>query len=182
MGRLAGIVIDHLVLKDLGTDQADRFFEHIQENLEDYSDTIPFVSRTHTAATMREIIARNLQRQAEGESELYTLWDGDRMAGYFLVREKEKEAKWAEIGYMIGKEWRGKGITKKICDLLIEELFVQQGMQKVVICCNDDNLASIGMAKKLGFQLEGNLRNHYVVNGKTRNMLYFGLLKEEWNR
>jgi RimJ/RimL family protein N-acetyltransferase len=50
-----------------------------------------------------------------------------------------------------------------------------------VICCNDDNQASIAMAKKLGFQLEGNIRKHFVVNGKIRNMLYFGLLKEEWS-
>ena len=181
MGRLTGIVIQNLSMKDLSLEQADRFFEHIQENREAYTDTIPFVSGTRTAAAMREIIARNLKRQAEGEAEFYTLWDEERMAGYFLIREKEKEAKWAEIGYMLGKEWRGKGISKKICDLLLEELFVNQGMLKVVICCNDDNFASIGMAKKLGFRLEGNLRNHYIVNGKIRNMLYFGLLKEEWS-
>ena len=180
MGRLAGKVIDDLVLKDLSLEQAECFFEHIEENRESYTDTIPFVSRTRTAAAMGELIARNLKKQADGEAEFYTLWDKDRMAGYFLIREKDKEAGWAEIGYMIGKEWRGKGITKKICDLLLEELFVQQAMQKVVICCNDDNFASIGMAKKLGFRLEGNLRNHFVVNGKVRNMLYFGLLKEEW--
>jgi ribosomal-protein-serine acetyltransferase len=180
MGQLAGTMIQNLVLKDLSLEQAERFFEHIQENRDAYDDTIPFVSRTHTADAMRENIARNLKRQEEGEAELYTLWDGERMAGYFLIREKEREARWAEIGYMIGREWRGKGTSRQICDLLIEDLFDRQGMQKVVICCNDDNVASIGLAKKLGFRLEGNIRNHFVVNGKVRAMLYFGLLKEEW--
>lgn len=180
MGQLSGKAIQGLILKDLSLDQTERFFEHIEENRDVYSDTIPFVSHTHSASEMHENIARNLQRQAEGIAEFYTLWDGERMAGYFLVREKEKEARWAEIGYMIGKEWQGKGISKQICGLLIAELFSEQGMQKIVICCNDDNQASMGLARKLGFQLEGNLRNHYVVNGKLRNMLYFGLLKEEW--
>jgi RimJ/RimL family protein N-acetyltransferase len=181
MGKLTGTVIDGLILKDLSVEQSERFFEHVQENRDIYSDTIPFVSRTHTPAEMRRNIARNLKRQAKGISELYTLWDGERMAGYFLIREKEEEAKWAEIGYMLGKQWQRKGITHKICALLIEELFLNQGMLKVVICCNDDNLASIGVAKSLGFTLEGNLRHHYVVNGKLRNMLYFGLLKEKWH-
>jgi len=180
MGRLAGIEISHLVLRDLNIKQADKFFEHIQENREIYEDTIPFVSKTCSVAAMSEVIARNIKRQEEGVAEFYTLWDGDRMAGYFLVRDKDDEAKWAEIGYLIGKEWQRKGISKQICDLLIEELFINQEMGKVVICCNDDNPASIGMAKKLGFQMEGNIRNHFVVNGKIRNMLYFGLLKEEW--
>ena len=179
MGNLAGTVIQNLILKDLSMDQADQFFRHIEENRASYTDTIPFVSNTHSAAAMRENIARNIQRQTEGISEFYTLWDNDRMAGYFLVREKDLEARWAEIGYMIGKEWQGRGISQKICTLLIDELFDLQAMQKIVICCNDDNLASIGLAKKLGFQLEGNIRKHFVVNGKLRNMLYFGLLKEE---
>jgi ribosomal-protein-serine acetyltransferase len=182
MGKLAGTIIDGLVLKDLGIEQAERYFEHVQENRDIYSDTIPYVSRTHTLAEMRENIARNLKRQEDGLSEFYTLWDGERMAGLFLVREKEEEAKWAEIGYMLGKEWQRKGITTRLCALLIKELFLNQEMRKVVICCNDDNLASMGVAKKLGFTLEGNLRNHSVVNGRLRNMLCFGLLKEEWQR
>jgi RimJ/RimL family protein N-acetyltransferase len=180
MGNLAGTKIDSLILRDLSLDQADLFFEHFQENRDIYVDVIPFVSRTHDVADIRETITRSLRRQAEGIADPYTLWDGERMAGFFLVREKDRDAKWGEIGYMIGKEWQGQGISKRICDLLIEDLFIHQGMQKVVICCNDDNLASMGMAKKLGFRQEGNLRNHFVVNGKLRNMLYWGLLKEEW--
>jgi ribosomal-protein-serine acetyltransferase len=180
MGKLAGTVIEGLVLQDLCIEQAERYFEHVQENRDIYTDTIPYVSKTHTITEMRENIVRNLKRQADGLSEFYTLWDGERMAGLYLIREKEEEAKWAEIGYMLGRQWQRKGITQKICGLLIKELFTDQGMQKVVICCNDDNLASSGVAIKLGFHLEGTLRNHYVVNGKLRNMLYFGLLKEEW--
>jgi ribosomal-protein-serine acetyltransferase len=180
MGNLARTEISGLVLRDLSMEQAEKFFEHIQENRERYADTIPFVSRTHTIAQMREVITRNLSQQEAGGAEFYTLWSGERMAGYYLVREKEVEAGWAEIGYVIGAEWQGRGITKAICTRLIEDLFRQQGMRKVVICCNDDNTASIGVAHSLGFQLEGNLRNYFVVNGKLRNMLYFGLLKEEW--
>lgn len=182
MGRLNGTAIHNLVLSDLEVNQAESFFKHIEENRDSYADTIPFVSKTHSLEAMRGLIAQNLRRQEAGTAEFYTLWDGETMAGYFLVREKENDARWAEIGYMIGRQWRGAGISNKICRLLIEELFLHQGMQKIVICCNADNLASIGLAKKLGFQLEGNLRNHFVVNGKLCNMLYFGLLKEEWVR
>lgn len=181
MGNLNGTRIGNLILQNLQIEQADRFFEHIQENRDAYIDTIPFVSRATDHAALVKIMARNILRQAAWISDLYTLWNDERMAGYFLVREKDPDAHWAEIGYMIGKDWQGKGIAKTICDLLISDLFKNQGMQKVVICCNDDNLASIGLAKKLGFHQEGNLRNHFVVNGKLRNMLYFGLLKTEWD-
>jgi ribosomal-protein-serine acetyltransferase len=182
MGRLAGTVVNDLILKDLSLEQAEPFFIHVQENRAIYQDAIPFVSRTHSVEDMRANIARNLQRQAAGLAELYTLWDGERMAGYFLIREKEPEAAWAEIGYMLGQTWQRKGISQIICGLLIAELFVHQGMRKVVICCTGDNAASIGLARKLGFRQEGSLRAHFVVNGKIRDMLYFGLLKDEWEQ
>lgn len=180
MTTLAGTVIDGLVLKGLAADQAEAFFAHIEANRGQYADTIPFVSRTLDVETMRQNILRNLKRQDEGLADLYTLWDGDTMAGYFLVREKEPDARWAEIGYMVGKAWQGKGIAKRLCRLMLQDLFDTQRMQKVVICCNDDNEASIGMARSLGFREEGRIRNHYVVNGKLRTMLSFGLLKNEW--
>ncbi len=180
MGRLSGRKVKDLVLKDLSIDQAEAFFEHIERNRDIYTDTIPFVSKTHDVGSLRANIERNLEQQEQGAAEFYTLWANDSMAGYFLVREKDVEAGWAEIGYMLGKEWHGQGITVEICILLIEDLFGNQNMQKIVICCNDDNSASIGVARKLGFTLEGTIRNHFVVNGRLRNMLYLGLLKDEW--
>ena len=177
---MTGKAIQGLLLKDLAIDQAQNFFDHIQANRSAYLDHIPFVSRTLDVETMRQNIARNVARQEQGLSEFYTLWAPDKMAGYFLIREKDLEARWAEIGYMLGTPWQGKGISGQICRLLMEDLFVCQAMEKIVICCHDQNIASMGLAKKLGFTLEGNLRNHNAVNGTLRNMLYFGLLKNEW--
>lgn len=181
MGRLAGQTYAGLVLTDLALDQADAFLAHINTNRDAFVDAIPFVARTHDVATMRQNIERNLVRQAEGIGEFYTLWDGATMAGYFLVREKNPEALWAEIGYMIDTNWAGKGITTNICRDLINDLFDNQGMSKIAICCNDTNVASIAVARRLGFMLEGTIRQFFVVNGKLRNMMYFGLLREEWN-
>lgn len=180
MLNLSGREYGGLQLRVLNEDQAEEFFNHIEMNRSIYSDTIPFVSKTHSSQAMLENIRKNLKRQVKGEAEFYTLWDDSRMAGYFLVREKDIDAKWAEIGYMLGQKWHGRGIAKEICKDLILDLFKEQGMNKVVICCNDDNIASIWLAKKLSFVEEGNIRDHYVVNGVLRNMLGFGLLKREW--
>lgn len=98
------------------------------------------------------------------------------------MREMDREARWAEIGYMLDEDHSGKGITTKACERLIEYLFNTMGMDKVAICCDDRNVGSIGLAKKLNFTLEGNLRNHYVVNGKVRNMNCWGLLNSQFQR
>lgn len=102
MGNLAGTLVGGLLVKDLALDQAEAFWDHIQQNYDQYVDVIPFVSLTPSAEALAQRMAQNLDRQAQGLAEFYTLWEGDRMAGYFLVREKEPAARWAEIGYMLG--------------------------------------------------------------------------------
>lgn len=179
MEALAGTTVGGLLVKDLALDQVGAFWAHIQENRDQYVDVIPFVSRTPDVGALAERVGANLARQAQGLGEFYTLWDDDRMAGYVLVREKELEARWAEIGYMLGRPWQGRGITTTLCRRLIDRLFAQ-GMEKIVIACNDDNIASLAVAKKLGFTLEGVLRNHFVVNGRVRSLASLGLLKSEW--
>ena len=180
MGRLSGTRVNDLELRDLSEDQAEAFFDHVERNRAIYADFIPFVSRTRDLPAMRRTVEQNLARQAQGLAEFYTLWSGERMAGYFLVREKDPDARWAEIGYMLGREWHRQGITARICTLLIDDLFQHQGMDRIVLACAGANTASIGVGAKLGFTLEGRLRNHCVMNGKRDDMVYMGLLKSEW--
>ncbi|MGE4260426.1 GNAT family N-acetyltransferase [Shewanella fodinae] len=168
-----------LMLKPLQQQQAEAFLAHINDNRDIYEEVIPFVSRTHNLAQMQTVISANLTRQSQGEALFYTLWDGEVMAGYLLVREINRDANWAEIGYMLGKQWQRQGITTMACRWLIERLFAS-GLDKIALCCNDDNQGSIAIAEKLGFKLEGILRQYFVVNGKRRNMCCYGLLKDEW--
>lgn len=180
MGRLAGTKLGTLVLRDLSVRQAAAFYEHLDRNRDLYVDFIPFVSKTHDVQSLRRTIERNLRRQRRGLAEFYTLWSRDKMAGYFLIREKDAQARWAEIGYMLDRDWQRQGITTRICTLLIEDLFNHEGFEKIVLVCTDDNTASIAVGRKLGFAIEGNLKRHVVVNGRIRNLLYMGLFRSEW--
>jgi ribosomal-protein-serine acetyltransferase len=99
--------------------------------------------------------------------------------GILLVREIDEGAKWAEIGYMVDPDYEGRGIIKEGCRKLIAFLFDEWQMQKIVICCDDRNVRSIELAKKLGFVCEGNLRRHSAVGGELCNLMHFGLLREE---
>ena len=180
MTLTVGMMIGPLQLQRLALSQAPAFFDHIEQQRGLYQDTIPFVSRTHTLEQLTDLLRINIEKQQCGEALFYTLWDQQQMAGYVLVREIDTEARWAEIGYMLGQQWNGQGIVTQACRVLIAHLFEQLGIDKVVICCNDDNHASIAVAKRLGFQHEGTLRQHFVVNGVRRNLSYYGLLQSEW--
>jgi len=178
-GALDGRRFEHLVLKQMAAHQAGAFFRNLEENRSDYTDTIPFVSQTADAAALEARMRANLARQALGVGEFYLLFDGEDCAGYFLIREKDRSAGWAEIGYLLGRRWRGRGVATSVCRALIDEVF-RQGFTKVLLCCNDDNQPSRAVAGRLGFTLEGVLKDFMAVAGRSRHLAWFGLAKADY--
>ncbi len=174
-----GTLRSGITIKMLDVGQSEAMFDFIERNRAFFVNWIPFVSKTAGIGDVDALIARNLARYAEGLGLFYTLWDGPSMIAYVLAREINREAKWAEIGYMIDEAYAGRGIVKDSCIALMRHLFHEHGMDKIVICCAADNEKSKALAARLGFTLEGTIRNHFVVNGTVRDMLYYGLLQSE---
>ena len=171
---------DEITIKMLEMRQSEEMYDFITRNREFFIEWIPFVSKIHSLSDIEVLIKNNLERYVQGIGLYYTLWDREKIIGYFLAREIDNEAKWAEIGYAIDESYAGRGLIKRSCLKLIDYLFNALDMDKIVICCAEENEKSKALAEKLGFTLEGNLRNHFVVNGTVRNMLHYGLLKEEY--
>ncbi len=159
---------------------AAAMFDFVERNRDYFIDVIPFVSRTAKVSQLEELITKYLDKYARGTGVFYGLWDSGSMIGLVLIRDIDEAAQWAEIGYMIDEKYSGKGLVKESCRRLINFLFTELEMQKIVICCTDANEGSKAVAKSLGFTLEGNLRRNSKINGKLRNTAYFGLLREEW--
>lgn len=76
-----------------------------------------------------------------------------------------------------------KGIGTRAKKLMCDFGFNDLGLNKLYFVTNEDNYASIRTNEKLGFRLEGRLRQEYVLeNGEKKDRLYYGLLKEEWEK
>lgn len=73
-----------------------------------------------------------------------------------------------------------KGIGTRAKKLMCQFGFEKLGLNKLFFITNEDNYASIRVNEKCGFKLEGRLRQECVKDGRKRDRLYFGLLKEEW--
>jgi diamine N-acetyltransferase len=89
--------------------------------------------------------------------------------------------KTAEIYIVIGqKEFWGKGVMLEAESLLIEWAFNSLGLEKIWAQTRPDNIASLITMKKIGFQIEGTLRNEKIVNGKRATVLHLGLLRDDF--
>jgi diamine N-acetyltransferase len=87
----------------------------------------------------------------------------------------------AEIYIVIGqKEFWGKGVMLEAECILINWAFNSLGLEKIWAEARPENIASVITMKKIGFQIEGTLRNEKIVNGQRATVLHLGLLREDF--
>jgi ribosomal-protein-alanine N-acetyltransferase len=103
-----------------------------------------------------------------------------RVAGTVSAREFSRVQGRIEVGYMLAEEYLGRGIGSRAVALMLERLFTIPVLHRIWLTTTAANVASQGLARKLGFALEGVLREHSVVQGRRLDQQLWGLLRPEW--
>lgn len=75
---------------------------------------------------------------------------------------------------------QGKGIGFEATRMLLEYGFYTLNLHKICSDSFSDNAAIVKLSKKLGFTDEGLLRKHYYHEGEFRDVIFFGILKEDF--
>ena len=87
----------------------------------------------------------------------------------------------AEIGYALNEDqFKNKGYMYEALLAILHYGFREMKLNRVEALIGPDNIASQSLVKKLGFQYEGNLREHYLKNGKFEDSWAYSLLRREW--
>lgn len=86
-----------------------------------------------------------------------------------------------ELGYWIGEEYWNRGYATEAAQLLIGVAFREWKLRKMMARHFSSNPASGRVMQKCGMTREGILRQHLCKNGVPKDIVYYGLLREEWN-
>lgn len=89
-------------------------------------------------------------------------------------------AKTAEIGYTLHSWSRGKGYATEAAAALCRYLVRELAVHRIEATTHPDNVASIRVLERLGFQAEGIRRESYWVGDLVTDDALFGLLAREW--
>jgi [ribosomal protein S5]-alanine N-acetyltransferase len=88
----------------------------------------------------------------------------------------------AEIGFILSKEYWGKGLILEAASKVIEFGFTKMGLNRIEAPCMVENIQSQRVLQKLGMRLEGIAREKYFIKGKVRDMALYSILKNEYVR
>ncbi len=87
----------------------------------------------------------------------------------------------AEIGYaLIDDVFKNKGYMTEAVEAVLAFGFNCMHLQRVEAMVGIDNVPSLKLMERFGFQKEGHLRAHYLRNGVYEDSLVFSLLASEY--
>ncbi|GHN29583.1 hypothetical protein ME789_05680 [Lactobacillus delbrueckii] len=86
----------------------------------------------------------------------------------------------ADIGYFLGKEFRGRGIMTLATRAIIDIAFEEYGLHRIMLQCAVDNLPSNNVAKRLGMRFEGCHKGRLILRDGYHDSNEYAVLAEEW--
>ena len=85
-----------------------------------------------------------------------------------------------EVGYCIGHDFWNKGITSEALSAVIQFLFEEVGLHRIMAKHDVENPASGEVMKKCGMTYEGRLKEYYLrQDGTYSDSLVYGILNQK---
>jgi len=137
------------------------------------------VERVRPYGTFR---ARYLDALRSGREVVFTILADGAAVGRMVAFDENPRNRSVEIGYYLQQAARGRGIGQAALALFCGILFTWPGreLHKLYATTSADNLGSIAVLERNGFQCDGRLREHYLIAGAWSDQLFYSLLRREW--
>lgn len=163
---------------------ANAFFELVNRNRDHLKTGFPYtVKACSNLEKTKKFLDRAIKMQQRKKGYYFYIFDTQqsKLVGLINIKNINRKIPMCELGYFIDKNLQGKGIVSKGVRVLVKFCFEQMKMNKIFICTDPDNKASQKVALKNGFVQEGILRNEFKdPNGNVHDVVYFGLLKDDF--
>lgn len=101
--------------------------------------------------------------------------DGALLGSVSLMRFTWEDAR-GEVGYLLGRDARGRGHATRAVRLICAWGFATLGLERVELLAATGNTASQRVAERAGFTREAVLRSYHQLREKPLDMVAFGLL------
>ena len=107
----------------------------------------------------------------------------DKFIGQCALFQFDPVARTCELGITIGdKDYWGRGYGREAVGLLLDYGFRYHNLHRIFLSVNGNNERAIRAYRACGFEEEGRLRSHVWNDNGYVDLVYMGLLREEWER
>ncbi|HXS98559.1 MAG TPA: GNAT family protein [Candidatus Limnocylindrales bacterium] len=169
-----------LTLRQFTLPDAEAVFAAADRDREYLRVWLPWVDQTHSAEDSRRFI-RGAQAQFEAAlGPNCGIWSAGALAGSVGCHTIDWSNRKCSIGYWVSADMQGRGIVTRSVAAMLDYLFEDLQLHRVLIECGTENLKSCAVPQRLGFQREGVARQAEWVGGRWVDLVQWAMLRWEW--
>lgn len=168
-----------LALREFSEDDVQATFDLVGDDRVTAWLSFDSRSRDEAADMVHGIIQRAKQ---EPRTEFYLGIARPDRPDYLIgfIRLALDGVKAGKLGYAIHADHWGHGFATEAAQTMLDFSFTDLGLHRISVAIGPDNYGSMAVARRLGMQLEGVIRDHVFTNGAWRDSWLFSLLAHEW--
>lgn len=174
---------ERIIVRPYRESDAQDLFEAVVESRDHLRPWLPFADAHQTVEESRDWIIHQMARWLLREELSMSMWEAasHRYLGGTGLQVHSWDTGYFEIGYWIRASAEGHGYVTEAVRLLTNYAFNALKATRLEIRCDERNVRSASVPQRLGFVLEGCLRNNMTApDGRLRNTLVFSLIPGEW--
>jgi [ribosomal protein S5]-alanine N-acetyltransferase len=140
-------------------------------------------SRPFTSVRQAEKLVESMAQAALRETGIHwgiSLRDDPRLIGKCGYNEWRKAHRRGDISYIIDRQQWGKGIVSEALCAVLDYGFERMNLHSIEAGVTPGNDGSTRMLQRLGFNLEGHLKESFLVEDVFVDSLIYSLLKKDW--
>jgi RimJ/RimL family protein N-acetyltransferase len=129
---------------------------------------------------VRSWIRRYEEGWANGSCAGFAIEDGDgTVLGFASAVQLDLPAGEAELGYLVDRRARGRGIATRSVALLTRWAFDGLGLERLELLIQPENTGSERVAERAGYRREGVLRSKHIRDGRRADFGVWSRLRTE---
>lgn len=175
---------ERIVIRLYRESDAQDLFEAVAESRDHLRPWLPFADAHQTVEESRDWIIHTMAQWELREELSMSIWEiaTNRYLGGTGFAIHSWETGYFEIGYWIRASEEGHGYITEAVRLLANYAFDTLKANRLEIRCDEQNVRSAAVPRRLGFVQEGCLRNDSTKpDGSLRSTFIFSLIPGEWH-
>ena len=175
-------VSDRIELRAFVEEDAIDVFELVKANIEHLQPFLHWATDDYSLESAKDFVRRAQKDFEENIRQGFGIFFDKKLVGTIGFVKFNWTSRRTEIGYWIAKEFEGRGIITKSCEAIINYAFDELKFNRIEIRCAVENKRSAAVPERLGFKLEGVLRQAEWRHTRFYDTAIYGILAEEWRK
>ncbi len=173
---------DTLELRILELRHAEQLYEVVRANQQSIGKWLTWANENYSLENAKTYITVGLNKFVAYEGMRCGIWFNNELIGGVGFNHYNWHSRNSPIGYWMAQNQQGKGIMTRSVKALLDYGFTEIGLNRVEIYCATDNAKSRAVPERLGFTLEGILREEDWLGDHFADTAVYSMLASEWPR